>query len=254
MQSNKIDVKYVFFERTKLNKESKTFEEISINQRNHFKARLQSEFDVFHWFLKYSNDSSCKKENVDYGWFSTEKCLKKINTISPDLILVYGTSIIKGDIINLFKNRIINLHLGLSPYYRGAGTNYFPFVNSEPEFCGATFMYLDKGIDTGEIIHQLRPNILENDSFHQFSNRFLVEVFNTYVNLIENFQHLKQKKSLQSKQDNFYIKRYYKKSDFTDLSLEKLNNNFKKNMIKKYLMDKVSRDKSVEIITQEFLL
>ena len=39
--------------------------------------------------------------------------------------MVYGTTIIKGDLIRIFEKRIINLHLGLSPYYRGAGTNFF---------------------------------------------------------------------------------------------------------------------------------
>ena len=171
-----------------------------------------------------------------------------------DLILVYGSSIIKGKIINLFQHRILNVHLGLSPYYRGAGTNFFPFVNSEPEYCGATFMYLDQGIDTGEIIHQLRPSILEFDSFHQFSNRFLLEVFNTYVKLVENFNQIKPKKQLNFSQTKNLTKRVYKKIDFTDSSLEKLYNNLDNNMIKKYLLEKNERDKAVKIITQDFLL
>ena len=74
--------------------------------------------------------------------------------LNPTQILVYGTSIIKGELVNYFTGKILNLHLGISPYYRGSGTNYFPFVNNEPEYAGCTFMYLDHGIDTGEIIHQ----------------------------------------------------------------------------------------------------
>ena len=86
---------------------------------------------------------------------------------------------------NYFKRKILNLHLGLSPYYRGGGTNYFPFVNNEPEYAGSTFMYLDEGIDTGEIIHQIRPVINITDSFHQLSNRFLIHSFKTYSKIAE---------------------------------------------------------------------
>ena len=89
----------------------------------------------------------------------------------------------------MIRNKILNLHLGLSPYYRGAGTNYFPFVNNEPEYVGSTFMYLDEGIDTGEIIHQIRPLINITDSFHQLSNRFLIHSFKTYSKIAERNLH-----------------------------------------------------------------
>jgi len=46
--------------------------------------------------------------------------------------------------------------LGLSPYYLGSGTNYWPLVNEKPEFVVATFMHIDTDIDTEEIIHQIR--------------------------------------------------------------------------------------------------
>ena len=47
-------------------------------------------------------------------------------------------------------------------------------------------MYLDHGIDTGEIIHQVRPIINRNDSFHQLSNRFLKTSFELFIFTILN--------------------------------------------------------------------
>lgn len=249
--SSNISVEYIFYENPKENN-SKIINIISNKQKDHFYERSQSEKDIFNWFLNLDEYTYPNCDYVNYGWFSSDDCLNKLKKISPDLILVYGTSILKGQIISRYRKRIINLHLGLSPYYRGAGTNYFPFVNNEPEYCGGTFMFLDEGIDTGEVIHQIRPKILQHDSFHQLSNRFLIEVFDKYVALIENFKKIKMLEQIDQNKDNF-LEKVYKKKDFTDTSLEKLHFNFKNNIIGNYLLNKLEIDKSVEILTQEFL-
>ena len=151
----------------------------------HLEARSIAEKDFFELYINMQNEIKSISEIIPKFWFSSKGCLEILKGINPNQILVYGTSIIKGEIINTFKRKILNLHLGLSPYYRGAGTNYFPFVNNDPEYAGSTFMYLDKGIDTGEIIHQTRPIINITDSFHQLSNRFLIHSFKNYSKIAE---------------------------------------------------------------------
>ena len=203
-------------------------------------------------FFKKKKKKKKEKEYVQRNHFSKTEFLKEILKLEIDLVVVYGTSIIKGEVINIFRNKILNLHLGLSPYYRGAGTNYFPFVNNEPEYCGATFMYINEGIDTGEIIHQIRPEIISTDSFHQLSNRFLIKTFNTYLNLIENFKDLKEINKFDDKQPS--ILKIYKRKDFTNNSLEKLYKNFEDGILKNYLINKLEKDKSVPIINNPSLL
>ena len=101
--------------------------DINTLQKRHLLARDHSEEDIFNPFLdKYSGINNF----VERNWFSSKECLNLVKKINPDLILVYGTSIIKGAIIEQFRNKILNVHLGLSPYYRGSGTNYFPFFNN----------------------------------------------------------------------------------------------------------------------------
>ena len=55
-----------------------------------------------------------------------------------------------------FPAACLNIHLGLSPYYRGAGTNFWPLVNGEPEYCGATIHFLDERRGLGAD-HRARP-------------------------------------------------------------------------------------------------
>ena len=201
-QSKSVEVLQIFFESgNQLQKIVNARKNNSI-QSNHLLARDQAEKDVFNLFLKYSSDSYPSESYVERDWFSSLDCLKKLEKINPDLILVYGTSIIKGEIISRFNGRILNVHLGLSPYYRGSGTNYFPFVNNEPEYCGATYMFLDAGIDTGQIIHQTRPLLFPTDSFHQLSNRFLIKVFDDYVKIVENFDKIVNMDSIKISSSN----------------------------------------------------
>ena len=85
------------------------------------------------------------------------------------------------------------MHLGLSPYYRGSGTNLFPFVNNEIQYVGATFMLLDRTIDNGRIIHQEQAKVFKNDNIHKIGNRLILEMFEVYKDLILNFNKVKIK-------------------------------------------------------------
>ena len=81
-------------------------------------------------------------------------------------MVVYGTGLIKPPLLDRFSGRMINMHLGLSPYYRGTATNFYPLLNNEPEFVGATIHMISAGIDSGDIVHHSRPEIVADDMPH----------------------------------------------------------------------------------------
>ena len=59
---------------------------------------------------------------------------------------------------------------------------------------GATFMYIDAGIDTGEIIHQIRADIFLDDSPHTIGNRLIRKMTSTYTDIISKFSCLEREK------------------------------------------------------------
>jgi hypothetical protein len=74
--------------------------------------------------------------------------------LRPALILVSGTSLIKATILGVPASiGIINLHTGLSPYVKGGPncTNWC-IANNDWHLVGNTVMWLNSGIDTGNII------------------------------------------------------------------------------------------------------
>ncbi len=90
-------------------------------------------------------------------------CLALLDELAPDIIAVYGTSIIREGVVRRAKRAIVNLHTGISPRYRGSDSVFWALHNSEPEWIGVTLHVLDAGVDAGPILGNARPNIEAND-------------------------------------------------------------------------------------------
>lgn len=84
-----------------------------------------------------SNPTFLKK-----GQINDENVVGAIEEHAPDLLACYGSSLVKSRLLKMFEDRFLNAHLGLSPYYRGSGTNVWPLINGELGMVGATFMHM----------------------------------------------------------------------------------------------------------------
>jgi len=194
----------------------------------HVEARTQSEIDFFSDYIESCEDKSNPKL-ISKGAINDEAIVNEIIAIEPDILVCYGSSLIKSDLLTKFDGKFLNVHLGLSPYYRGSGTNVWPLINLEPDMVGATFMYIDAGIDTGKIIHQIRADVYLGDSPHTIGNRLIRKMTSTYAEIVCNFRYLESEEQPASEG-----KLYYQR-DFTAESCEKLYLNFSQSMIQNYL-------------------
>jgi len=133
----------------------------------HFAERVRQEEKFFGADAKIVCDSgSCGVLHIATGQLNSEATLEFFEARGVDTVAVYGTNLIKRPLIHRRPGRMFNLHLGLSPYYRGTGTNFYPLLNGEPEYVGATILMLDEGIDTGPILRHARPTIASDDMPH----------------------------------------------------------------------------------------
>lgn len=214
-------------------------------RESHLEAREASERDFFELFLRTTEDNS-NPEYVTKGAINSEQVIADITEMNPDIIVAYGCSIIRGPLLHRFRNRILNLHLGLSPYYRGSGTNYWPLVNWEPQFVGATFMYLDEGVDTGEVIHQIRARFVQGDTPAQVGNRLIVDAGYVYREIVANMDNLQPRKQIPTDSDG----KYYRKKDFTSDSVGKVYENFATGMIQQYNDNKEEWNRVSPIVQQ----
>ncbi|MBK8992658.1 MAG: formyl transferase [Gammaproteobacteria bacterium] len=104
--------------------------------------------------------------------------LRLIDETSPDLIAVFGTSLLRGEILTKGRLGIVNLHGGLSPEYRGADCTFWALYNGEPEKVGCTLHYIDAGIDTGKLIAHVCPEIHGDEDSAEVYAEFIERVGN----------------------------------------------------------------------------
>lgn len=91
------------------------------------------------------------KEREDVIVYSEKLNLLFVESLNPDMIISYNYKyLIKEDVINLHE--IINLHISLLPWNRGADPNLWSFI--ENSLKGVTIHYIDTGIDTGSVLLQ----------------------------------------------------------------------------------------------------
>ncbi|MFQ5462593.1 MAG: formyl transferase [Phycisphaerae bacterium] len=108
------------------------------------------------------------------GELNTESTLSWLRDAQVACLVVYGTNLIKPPLLGAWPERTVNLHLGLSPYYRGTATNFYPLVNGEPQYVGATIHLIDEGIDSGPILRHVRPEIVDDDMPHTIGCKAII--------------------------------------------------------------------------------
>ena len=115
------------------------------------------------YFFENYNHLLIAKVEPQYHSINDPYYISLIQKYKPDIIIVMGTCLIGKKIIESAK-RVINLHTGLSPYYRGGHTNIWPIVNEKPNMFGVTVHEMSLGIDEGNIIFTNQPDINKNDN------------------------------------------------------------------------------------------
>ncbi len=122
--------------------------------KEHFKKAFPAFPQVKTHLTSNINDYECYQ-------FSTE--------CNPDVILVSGTSLIRHQMLSI-KPRlgILNLHTGLSPYIKGGPncTNWC-ISKSEIHLIGNTIMFIDAGIDSGDVLFSRQVEFIGNESLKQ---------------------------------------------------------------------------------------
>lgn len=123
--------------------------------------------------------TAVKKVAIENGIevFQPEKIKKdyqKIVDIKPDIIITcaYG-QIIPEELINLPKYGCINVHASILPKYRGGAPIHWAKINGDDK-TGVTIMYMDKDMDTGDIISTREIPIKDEDTTEDLFNKLSI--------------------------------------------------------------------------------
>jgi hypothetical protein len=184
---------------------------------NYFKNVIQAEINIFedsYIFGKNKNINLLPIANKDLNNI-------KLKSISPflksDIYIVFGSSYIKGDLVNFLINyKAINIHMGISPYYRGTDCNFWALYDNNPHLVGATIHLLSKGIDSGEMLYHAISDIKKNPFDYTMST-----VKSAFLSLVQRIKDKTIFKIKTQKQDRSKEIKYTKSSDFDETVVEK---------------------------------
>tara|TARA_B100001121_G_scaffold270895_1_gene256482 strand:+ start:410 stop:1195 length:786 start_codon:yes stop_codon:yes gene_type:complete len=147
--------------------------------------------------------------------------------LKSDFYIVFGSSYIKGELVDfLIKKKAINIHAGVSPYYRGTDCNFWALYDDNPHLVGSTIHLISKGLDSGPMLYHAMSNLKTNPFEYTMST--VKSAFHSIAERIKDGSLLKIKPSIQDKNKEL---RYSKKSEFNE------------EIIKKYFQKKINLDK-----------
>lgn len=127
--------------------------------------------------------------------------LEEYKNLKPDVAVVVAFGqILPKDVLEIPKYGSINVHGSLLPKYRGAAPIQWAVINGE-KVTGVTTMYMDEGLDTGDIILKKETEILENETSGELYDRMKIlgaEALSETLKLLESGNIKRQKQG-----DNF---------------------------------------------------
>jgi folate-dependent phosphoribosylglycinamide formyltransferase PurN len=205
--------------------------------RRHFAEREEAERRYF---------ASSEQMTLPHNWLmrvakgeaNSDQIFAWIMDKSPQLLILYGSCIISERLLNTFDQRTINMHLGLSPYYRGSGTNFWPLVNGEPELVGATIHLATLDVDAGAILKQVRPQIVAGDRNHDIGCKAIIAGTHAMISSIQAYVAGQLKPQPQPEGG-----RVYRRTDFNVEAVRQMWRNFDEGMIEAYLAEPERADR-----------
>lgn len=139
------------------------FRKSPVMQR-YFRRVIAAEAAVFgtHGFLPH-NVRSMAIRMGDLNRISTQQLQPALDS---DCFVIFGCSYIKGDLCEiLVANGALNIHMGLSPWYRGSSCNFWALFDRRPDMVGATIHRLSHGLDSGDMLFHALPPTGIDDGF-----------------------------------------------------------------------------------------
>lgn len=199
---------------------------------------LKSPFDVM------EEKPGTKYVNVPCGHINSQDFASFLADMKPDVIAVLGNSVIKPHIISIPSTAMINLHSGLSPYYRGTWSYGWPIVNKEPEYIGATVHRVDAGIDSGEILYQTKPCLVESDDLNTIFLKVISEGTELVADAIEEIRKTGSVKAYEQPKNTG---RLYLANDFNADAARECLENLSKGIIREYIENKKTKDSKLHL-------
>lgn len=164
-----------------------------------------------------------KKEAISHGLdilqpedINDRNFIDKIKHMDIDLMVVvaYG-QILSKELLSIPDKGCINLHASLLPEYRGSSPIQQAILDGK-KITGVTTMFMDEGLDTGEIIYQKRVRIKKNYNAGNLHDRLAEEGAKLLIKTILDLKKDDIKSKVQNEEAASYTKKINKNDGLID--------------------------------------
>jgi methionyl-tRNA formyltransferase len=162
----------------------------------------------------------------------------------PDVVVSFGCGILRAPLLDAFDGRLVNVHLGLSPYYRGAATNFWALVHREPECVGATIHVTTAAIDGGPVLAQVRPAAAPADDAHTLGVKTVAAAFQALPRTLAAYA----RGRLTPRPQPTGVGRMCRRADFGADAVARLRQHLRTGMLPEYLADADRRRAAYPIV------
>ena len=140
------------------------------------------------FFLNKNSIVEVKDANKDFVGLNSIQACKYIKSLNPDITIVMGTCLISKNVIESC-GKVINIHTGLSPYYKGGNSNFWPIYHRYNNLCGYTVHEMTTGIDSGPILASAIVKAKEyNYSYPHINSVSIIKAVNKTCQIISNLE------------------------------------------------------------------
>lgn len=150
---------------------------------------------------------------------------------NPDVCIIFGTKLIQEPLFSALPLNTFNLHLGLSPWYRGAATLFWPFYLLEPQFAGITIHKITNKPDAGAIYHQEVPTLRFGQGIHDVAN----DAIKAAIKPLHDLLLLLQSNPMLPGIEPLTSGRIWRNQDFRPEHLRVIYNEFNNEIVDRYL-------------------
>jgi len=178
------DIQQIIYEKRKLEPAYKTGPFFEV-QEDEYENRF---FDRAHGHCNKEIPALLEKKSVDLYNVNQMGVKEYIETLSPDLVWVYGTGRIEPEIISIPKWGMVNLHGGISQKFRGLDSSLWALYNNDFESLGLTIHYIEPDLDTGDILSQHKMDIELGDEIFHLRYKMTLMATKYSLSLLNKFQ------------------------------------------------------------------
>jgi folate-dependent phosphoribosylglycinamide formyltransferase PurN len=136
-----------------------------------------------------SHELDPTSENIehwrDIGSVNSPACRQTLSELAPDVVLVYGTRIIRSETLRSVRAPFINYHAGLNPLYRGQHGAYWARTVGDHAHAGLTVHLVDEGVDTGDVLYQAVSEFGPADNITTYQYRQMADAIPLVVRAAE---------------------------------------------------------------------